>query len=177
MNKMNQSIKMPNIEVNDSKTSEEHDCNHEIEQDLFRENKTDRLYALFLTLSILISFGSHFTKNSFPIFGYYLINNHFITPKGFGLILASGSLPSIFVPVLVGTLLDQELNFNTILLLSVIIMILGQGALFYCIFQDWFLGTLFSEFLFSFGSSSVVTIQRILLVYYFEVKVNDLRIF
>jgi hypothetical protein len=127
-----------------------------------------RLYYYVILLSLL-SFGSNFSHSSILIFNLYFLNDHFIQPFGMGLILSSLSLPHLFLPLFVGYLIDQKGNIQLFTLLLLFLVIIG--FVFYMITSSCkiFILLLLSLIIYSCGSSSITTIQRILLTIYTKV--------
>jgi MFS family permease len=117
----------------------------------------------------LLSFGSNFSHSSILIFNLYFLNDHFIQPFGMGLILSSLSLPHLFLPLFVGYLIDQKGNIQLFTLLLLFLVIIG--FVFYIITSACkiFVLLLLSLIIYSCGTSSITTIQRILLTIYTKV--------
>lgn len=129
---------------------------------------SSRLYYYVILLSLL-SFGSNFSHSSILIFNLYFLNDHFIQPFGMGLILSSLSLPHLFLPLFVGYLIDQKGNIQLFTLLLLFLVIIG--FVFYIITSACkiFVLLLLSLIIYSCGTSSITTIQRILLTIYTKV--------
>lgn len=131
---------------------------------------SSRLYYYVILLSLL-SFGSNFSHSSILIFNLYFLNDHFIQPFGMGLILSSLSLPHLFLPLFVGYLIDQKGNIQLFTLLLLFLVIIG--FIFYMITSTCkiFILLLLSLVIYSCGTSSITTIQRILLTIYTKVYI------
>ena len=124
----------------------------------------------FLVLLSCVSFGGHFTHGAISMFGVFLIEQNTISPAGLGVLFAACSLPSLFVPLLVGHFIDiadKELVIALSLFLCEIIgLILFSVAICFGLFSL----AAISLLVFGIGASSIVVIQRTLTTTFFKVK-------
>jgi nitrate/nitrite transporter NarK len=122
---------------------------------------------MLLPLLCAISWGSHFAKNSFPIFaGFYLVDSQLVTPTGIGILLSLSSLPATFLPVLAGFLADRYFSISVITEIFLVATIVGQVFLtISCALENYSL-MCWSMFIFGCGTSSVTSLQRSMIPIY-----------
>lgn len=122
---------------------------------------------MLLALLCVITWGSHFARNSFPIFGaFFLIENAIVTPKGLGILLAISSLPSTFLPLFSGYVADKYFPISMVMEVFLVLTIIGQVFLTLSFALESFSCMCFSVFLFGCGSSSVTSLQRSMIPLY-----------
>lgn len=133
-------------------------------------------YYLFLLSSI--SFGGHFTRSSLAMFGLYMIEDKLISPGGLGLLLGACSLPSMFIPLLVGHSVDKTKREIVITLMLFFFEL--SGLTLFCIAVDSgsFGVAAFALLIYGTGSSSITVIQRVLVTLFLKVdRVNNHLLF
>jgi len=136
---------------------------------IIMDNKqSSRLYHYVILLSLL-SFGSNFSHSSILIFNLYFLHDDFIQPFGMGLILSSLSIPHLFLPLLVGHLIDQKGSIHMFTMLLLLLVIIGFILYMISSACKTFIILVISLIIYSSGTSSITTIQRILLTTYTKV--------
>jgi sugar phosphate permease len=139
-------------------------------------HQLERVYkGKYLTVLLLCfsAFGNHFSRHALSVFGMYLIEEQKMTSLGLGALFSAMSLPSMFLPLLVGYLVDYT---NSILFMGGVLLTITVAAecLFtYSLYLNSFTLTLISQFLFGCGSTSFSTIQRTMVSYYLQVGLID----
>ena len=132
-------------------------------------DNSSRLYYYVILLSLL-SFGSNFSHSSMLVFNLYFLHEKFIQPFGMGLILSSLSIPHLFLPIFIGHLIDQKGSIQMFTLLLLLLVLVGfTFYIISSIFKSFPL-LLLSLIIYSSGTSSITTIQRILLTTYTKVQ-------
>ena len=128
------------------------------------------LYLYYLLLLSSISFGGHFAKSSLSVFGLYMINDKVITPAGLGLLLSTLSLPSMFMPLLVGHSVDKTKREIIITLLLFTFEIVGLTVFCSAVYSESFSLAVIALLIYGVGSSSISVIQRILVTLFLRVS-------
>jgi MFS family permease len=117
-----------------------------------------------------VSFGSHFSISSLSIYGVFLIEAKIISPLGMGFLFAANYISSLFLPLIVGYLIDSTSKVQLIAVTLLLVTTLGQMLLVFALYENIFILALFAQALFGSGASSVSAIQRISIAYYLKVN-------
>jgi hypothetical protein len=117
--------------------------------------------SLFL-LSIS-SFGAHYSRHALSMLGIYMIRDKFLTPFGLGILFSSISIPSMFLPLVIGCIVDKLRLIFSIGLLLLATTTFSELLLFLSLYQKSFLLTFISQLLFGCGATSFTTVQRCLI--------------
>jgi MFS family permease len=123
-------------------------------------------YKMFLISSI--SFGVHLTRATVPIIGMILIEEGFLSPGGLGVFIGCGFIPSVFVPLYIGYIVDISLQTSKIMTFLLSITVLGEVLFIAAIIMRNYPLAAFAQILFGCGGSSVSAIQRVLVAYHIE---------
>lgn len=123
-----------------------------------------------LFLLSAISFGAHFAHSSLSIFGVFLIEDNLISAAGLGILFSSNYVSAIFLPLLVGYLIDSTKRVKTISLMLLTITALGQAMFVAALYHNSFVLALVAQVIFGSGASSVYAIQRISIAHYLRVR-------
>jgi MFS family permease len=126
-------------------------------------------YCWNLVLLSLVSFGSHFSISSLSIYGVFLIEANIISPLGMGFLFAANYISSLFLPLLIGYLIDSTSQVKTIAITLLVVTTVGQLLLVFALYNKLFILALVAQALFGSGASSVSAIQRISIAYYLKV--------
>jgi Na+/melibiose symporter-like transporter len=136
-------------------------------------SQSGRLIRSFDSSKILLlcfcSFGNHFARHALTIIVVYLVENGSLTSFGLGLLFSIISLPSMFLPLLVGALVDHTQHIFLIGGILLLLSVFSEGIFFVSLRVNSFPLQLFSQFLFGCGSTSFTTIQRTMISYYLKV--------
>ena len=127
-------------------------------------------FVVSLFLLTMLSFGSHFARNSLSIYSLYMIDDNFITPSGMGLMLSICFLPAIFIPVISGYFVDRHSTRNWMVWFLLVLALVGQVFLLIAVAIKWYLMVLIALFIFGSGASSITSIQRSMVAIYFPEK-------
>lgn len=117
------------------------------------------------------TFNCHFIRSSMSIYAIYLIDNQFISPGDFGILLCSSFMASLFAPIFTGLYLDQTdiSSHEKYVLGFVLISFLSQLLFTYAVDIRSFKLSLFAQILFGITTSSAMTTQRTIISTKFEV--------
>ncbi len=126
-------------------------------------------YLWNLALLSSLSFGGHFSHSSLTIFAVYFVNDKIISPTGLGILFASSFLTSLFLPLLVGILVDSTKRVKLITFALLFLSVVGQALFVLAIEKNLFYLALAAQMVFGSGASSVSAIQRISIAYYLKV--------
>ena len=103
-----------------------------------------------------------------PVIGMIMIRAGSWTPEGLGVLIGSSFIPSIFFPLVVGTLIDTTLEISSMTTILLLVSLTGVALFIYAVIVDnWNLAIL-SQIIFGCGASSVTAIQRVLVAYHLE---------
>ena len=102
--------------------------------------------------------------------GLYLIQDGFISPAGLGLLLSACSFPAMFLPLIVGYIIDKTKEVQKTAFTLLIFTILGFTVFAGSIFIRSFSLSLLGLVIFGSGSSSIMAIQRMLITVYLKVN-------
>lgn len=128
--------------------------------------KANKNYYGYLLLLSFVSFGGHFARSSLSIFGLYFIRDEFISPAGLGMFLSACSLPSMFLPLMVGYLIDKTKQVKAVTM-TLLGMTVGGLILFsFAVYIRSFSLAMLALIIFGSGSSSIMAIQRMLITVY-----------
>ena len=130
----------------------------------------DTTYVYYLLLLSSISFGGHFSRSTFSMFGLYMINDHVISPAGLGMLLATASLPSMIIPLLVGHSVDKTRKEFFITLMLFLFEFTGLTMFCVSVYNASFPLAMVGMFVYGIGSSSITTMQRILVTLFLKVR-------
>jgi len=130
----------------------------------------DTSYVYYLLLLSSISFGGHFSRSTFSMFGLYMINDHVISPAGLGMLLATASVPSMIIPLLVGHSVDKTRKEFFITLMLFFFEFSGLTMFCISVYNASFPLAMVGMFVYGMGSSSITTMQRILVTLFLKVR-------
>lgn len=137
------------------------------------------MLMLSLFLCCILSMGVHFSRASFTIFAVYMIDTtHFITPGQYSVLTTVSFIPSLFVPLFIGLLLDKNKNIETrekSTIVFIFITIIAQLLLAYSVSIVSYHLAILSQLLFGIGACSLVLGQRTLIVQKFKVSLYFLE--
>lgn len=124
-------------------------------------------YCHFVAL-LLLSFGGHLWRSTFPIFEMYMLETKFVTPSTYGVLLSLQSIPSLFSTFFIGYLFDMfDHGWVIVLLLS--ISLTGQLMFVASIHYNIFEMAMIGQFVFGVGVCGVVATQRAMVANYLKV--------
>lgn len=126
-------------------------------------------YFYYLILLSCVSFGGHFTRSSLAMFGLYMIEDNLISPGGLGLLLGACSLPSMFIPLLVGNSVDKTKREIVITLLLFFFELSGLTLFCSAVYYGSFGLAVSALIIYGTGSSSITVIQRVLVTLFLKV--------
>lgn len=129
----------------------------------------DTTYFYYLVLLSSISFGGHFSRSTFSMFGLYMINDNVISPAGLGMLLGTASLPSMIIPLLVGHSVDKTRKEFFITLMLFFFEFTGLTMFCVSVYIASFPLAMVGMFVYGVGSSSITTMQRILVTLFLKV--------
>ncbi len=104
------------------------------------------------------------------MFGLYMINDHVISPAGLGMLLATASLPSMIIPLLVGHSVDKTRKEFFITLMLFVFEFSGLTMFCISVYTASFPLAMVGMFVYGMGSSSITTMQRILVTLFLKVR-------
>ena len=134
----------------------------------------DATYFYYLLLLSSVSFGGHFAKSTFSMFGLYMINDHVISPAGLGMLLAAAAMPSMIIPFIVGHSVDKAGNGFMITLVLFLFEISGLCIFCVSVYTASFPLAMVGMFVYGIGSSSISVMQRFLVTLFLKVKMHSL---
>lgn len=125
-------------------------------------------YFYYLVLLSCLSFGGHFTRSSLSMFGLYMIEDDLISPGGLGLLLGACSLPSMFIPLLVGHSVDKTKREIVITLVLFFFELAGLTLFCSAVYYGSFSLAAIALVIYGTGSSSITVIQRVLVTLFLK---------
>eukprot|EP01041_Mallomonas_annulata_P007660 gene7660-15678_t len=120
-----------------------------------------RTITIFISL-LFLSFGSHAVKSSLAVFQVYFIRDHWITTGGYGILIASTTLPGTFVPFLAGYLFDMG-NYKAITLGLLLTALIGQFCFAIAVQSRVYWLACIAQFVCGVGVSCVNVVQKALI--------------
>lgn len=123
-----------------------------------------QMYATFICYAST-SFSCHFIRASLSIYAIFMIEQDFISPGDFGILLSSSFMASLFVPILTGIYLDRTeiISQERYIIFCIVACFLSQLVFTYAVSIRSFRLGLISQIMLGASASSVITAQRTIL--------------
>lgn len=133
------------------------------------ETRSKQYQILKIFCLCFSSFGCHFSRHALTILGIYLLEDRIISLYGIGILFALLSIPAMFLPLIIGEMIDSTKHIFRIGTGLLMLSIVAESILTIGLIFRSFMLIAFSQLLFGCCSTSFTAIQRIMITYFVQV--------